>query len=155
MPDRRALVLVMLLALTGCGGGGGPIRAADDRPAPPPPPQEMGEAPTLPWVPADLRPFVAWGPGVGEYGCGIRFEHYEVYDAVAASHGATCRQAVRVVARLDRHEGLSTADCYRDLCSPPGTRFGAYTCSAHLVGDSAWTVTCHDGARRVTFGRAD
>jgi hypothetical protein len=104
----------------------------------------------------DLRRYVAWAPsGTDDHACGVSYERYEVYDGLSVTHGATCRQGLRVVARLDRHEGRSKADCYRDLCSPPGTRFGAFTCAAHLIGDSAWSVICRDGARRVRFGRAD
>jgi hypothetical protein len=103
MRGPRALVLLMLLAVPGCGGGSG--RAADDRPAPPPAPASAtpSSADPLRWVQKDLRRYVAWAPsGMDDHAC-----------------------------------------------------FGAFTCAARLVGDSAWSVVCRDGARRVRFGRAD
>jgi hypothetical protein len=154
MRDSRALVLLVLLAVAGCGGGSG-RRAADDRPAPLPttPPS----ADPLRWVQKDLRRYVGWSPDrKGDHTCGVSYERYEVYSGLSATRGATCRQGLRVVARFDRHEGRTqTADCYRNLCAPPGTRFGAFACTVRLIGDSVWSVVCRDGARRVTFGRAD
>lgn len=153
MRDSRTLVLLMLVAVTGCGGGSS--GAADERPAPPPAAAPSSDDP-LRWVQKDLRRYVAWAPsGTDDHACGVVYERYEVHDRLSVTHGATCRQGLRVIARLDHHEDHSKADCYRDLCSPPSTRFGTFTCAARIVGDSAWSVVCHDGARRVTFGRAD
>jgi hypothetical protein len=66
--------------------------------------------------------------------------------AVVSVKAMSCRDGVRVMRRVA--PGLS-ANYYDRLGSTRNRLISGYRCSAYLIGDAAWRITCRRGHRVV------